>query len=682
MLFAKFSTPHAQKFWRQLYSMIIAKKHPQESERMQALTALQILDTLPQAEFDEITFLAAQICDCPIALISIIDSDRQWFKSRQGLVATETPRDLAFCSHAILQEKEFCIADAKKDSRFHDNPLVTGDPKVEFYLGIPIMDPKMNLPIGTLCVIDHKPREINQDKIQALTALKNQVERLLNMQIQLRELKETKKEIRELSDRQEFILEGAGLGAWDWWLETNHVNFDKRWCEMLGLDPETTRQQLITWDERVHPDDKAQAYEDIKAHLEGRTSVYENIHRIKHTNGDWVWILDRGRVSQRDENGKPIRFTGTHFDISGYKKSEFISLEIQKIANIGGWELDVETFETKWTAQTYEIHGLPIGVPTNKTRGIDFFPPHEKSRIEKCVQECIAGKSYRETFEFIDAKGFHKFVEATGIPVFNSKNEVKTLIGTFQDVSEKVKAERDVELARAKAAHVAKLASLGEMAAGVAHEINNPLAVISASTQLLSKLSIPDAKLNSKLEIITKAVSRISKIVSGLRKFSRTTGASDMQVTVLSDVIKEALIIIETNAKRRATELRIDLMSNSSVLCDAMEIEQVVVNIVNNAIDAARENSQSWVQVTTYDEQDSVVFQVIDSGPGISPEIENKIFQPFFTTKPVGEGTGLGLSICKGILDNHSASIMLNRNQPNTCFEVRFKKAEKAKKAA
>lgn len=153
------------------------------------------------------------------------------------------------------------------------------------------------------------------------------------------EFDESVQSLKKDNLRYQYILEGAGLGSWDWWLETNAVTFDRRWSEMIGLSPEETPQELSTWDSRVHPDDKAGCYADIKAYLDNKTPFYQNIHRMKHKNGSWVWILDRGRISERDSTGKPVRFTGTHLDITQYKKIEYQLEEAQKVAQIGSWSL-------------------------------------------------------------------------------------------------------------------------------------------------------------------------------------------------------------------------------------------------------------------------------------------------------------------------------------------------------
>lgn len=142
-----------------------------EDERIRELLSLHILDTEPDQDLDLITELAANICGTPISLISLIDTNRQWFKSRVGLGATETPRDYAFCAHAINQPDEvFIVNDSTKDERFFDNPLVTGDPHVIFYCGVPIVTPSGNA-IGTVCAIDNKPRELNDSQIEALRVI-------------------------------------------------------------------------------------------------------------------------------------------------------------------------------------------------------------------------------------------------------------------------------------------------------------------------------------------------------------------------------------------------------------------------------------------------------------------------------------------------------------------------------
>lgn len=180
----------------------------EEKNRIQALHELEILDTPPEERFDRITKIAQIMFDVPIALVSLVDSNRQWFKSCAGLSARETPRSMSFCSHAILNEDIMTIEDATTDNRFSDNPLVTGEPFIRFYAGKPIRGPN-NQKLGTLCIIDKKPRVFSKADKSVLTDLANWVENEFKTSILTKSLKNTTENLVKV--QQELLDQNKNL---------------------------------------------------------------------------------------------------------------------------------------------------------------------------------------------------------------------------------------------------------------------------------------------------------------------------------------------------------------------------------------------------------------------------------------------------------------------------------------
>ena len=371
-------------------------------------------------------------------------------------------------------------------------------------------------------------------------------------------------------------------------------------------------------------------------------------------------------------------FIAISFDITKEKESELLLEEAQNVAKMGSWTYWPENHKFNYSHQLLNLFSQSL---TQTTWDFEKFQhsihpedlPLFKHQFEKCLQ---MGSSKRIRLRILSPNNDVLWIESVLHFRFQGSKESTSVQGTCQDISDLVAAEEKLKIERAKALHNAKLASLGEMSAGIAHEINNPLAIISGATWSIRKNAQDQEKLQEKIQMITKASDRIAKIVGGLKKFSRSSDHSDYSLHSLSAIAKEALVLTDVKAKKNATSIILDSQGDGLAICDEIEMEQVLINLINNGIDAVKNLPQRWVEIKISETHSNVVVLVRDSGNGIAHEIQAKLFQPFFTTKDVGEGTGLGLSIVKGIIEEHGGSIEVLPTDPHTCFEIKLPKGD------
>ncbi|MDD4974066.1 MAG: ATP-binding protein [Bacteriovorax sp.] len=234
-----------------------------------------------------------------------------------------------------------------------------------------------------------------------------------------------------------------------------------------------------------------------------------------------------------------------------------------------------------------------------------------------------------------------------------------------------------VEEQRKQAIQSAKLSSLGEMASGIAHEINNPLTIISAIASTLKRPrgeNEVDHKLNNSLDKIIKTVDRIAKIIRGLHAFSRDSYNDPAVETTVQHIIDGTLELCKERLKNNEIDLRVLSFQDQNIQCREVQIAQVIMNLLNNSLDALEGSIDKWIQIEMTDLGDNVSIAVSDSGKKIPEAISEKMMQPFFTTKAVGKGTGLGLSISKGIIESHNGRFYLNHIAVHTTFIIELPK--------
>lgn len=435
----------------------------EETRRLAAVKDLDVLNTTPDPELDALTQLLARLCDTPIAAISIIDADRLFLKSKVGVSASELPRFGSPCTFLLGKRPTelMMVPDTLLDERFINHLLVTGETKVRMYAGAPLVTPEGEV-LGTLCVLDQRPRELSELQLQTLQVLASHVMTRLVGQREERERQRMARKLQDAEQRWHLALASSNLGVWDWHVPSGEVFFSDLWCTMLGYAPDEISHRQEEWSDRVHPEDLQPALALLNSHLEGRTPFYSSEHRILAKDGSYRWILDRGQVFFRDEQGKPLRVVGTHMDITEQKQAAEtlrISQEnmatAQRIAHFGSWEreLDVRTASENasetdsplhWSDEMYRIAGLPAGgPPMTLGRFLAMVPEEDRQAILQAASTALENRSeYSIEHRLIRPDGTVRLVHERAQLIFASPDgpPVKW-VGIAHDITEQRQAE-------------------------------------------------------------------------------------------------------------------------------------------------------------------------------------------------------------------------------------------------
>jgi PAS domain S-box-containing protein len=481
------------------------------------------------------------------------------------------------------------------------------------------------------------------------------------------------RELQESRERFELALEGADAGMWDWDVVTGEVWRSRRFYTMLGYLPGDIGPKVEDWESLIHPEDLARVRQTVEDYLKGQTPRYQLEHRLRTASGEYRWILSIGALS-RDSQGKARRMLGWHIDVHEQKRRNFLFEQMTTAIEEVFWMTDPEKKAMIYISPAYErIWGRTLrSLDENPRSFIDAIHADDHPELFRFLTEQTQRPS-RVRYRVVRPDGSIRWVEDRGYPVFDSDNKVTLVAGSAKDITEQVEAERELEKERLRAFSSSKMSSLGEMAGGIAHEINNPLAVILGKAgQLLELLKRPEPDLqliHQGVERIAITADRIAKIIRGLRAFARDAGQDPMEPASVNQVVTDTLALCEARFRHRGVQLEVEpIAAELRILCRPTQIAQVLLNLLSNSFDAVSDTPDSWVKVSARQEGDRVLLSVTDSGKGVPASIRARIMEPFFTTKGVGKGTGLGLSLSRGLIEAHQGRLWLDENSPNTRF--------------
>ena len=415
-----------------------------EAKRLQRLQELVILDTAPEPVFDEIARLASECCGAPIALMSLVDAERQWFKANVGLPGVnETPRDIAFCAHAIADDAVLQVPDATQDARFTGNPLVAGDPHIRFYAGAPLILPD-GTRIGTLCVIDREARQLTDAQATMLRSLASIASKALVMR---RDLIVRSMSVRDEDDlaigvseaKHRAIVEAQSelisLARADGRL----VYVNPAYASHLGRVPaEVVGSSLFDF---IQPRDRDAVRAVIGQVLHSGESAFSE-NRMVAADGSDHWVAWTNGV-QRDEQGHALLHSVGR-DVTERKRieqalkaSQAFLARTGQVAGVGGWALEVASSVVTWSDETRRIHeAAPDYVPTLEA-AISFYAPEAQPVIEAAVALAMAqGQPWDLELPLITATGRQIWARAVGEVEFEGGVPVR-LVGAVQDITQR-----------------------------------------------------------------------------------------------------------------------------------------------------------------------------------------------------------------------------------------------------
>jgi PAS domain S-box-containing protein len=319
-----------------------------------------------------------------------------------------------------------------------------------------------------------------------------------------------------------------------------------------------------------------------------------------------------------------------------------------------------------------------LGYQAEELPTIDQFfaivHPEDIEQLRASFRDHLDGKTLKFEMEHRVQRKNGSYVELLGRAKVIERGEFGLplrVVGTVVDLTGLRRMQAQLVTAQKNMIESSKFSALGVMAAGIAHEINNPLAIIHAYTEVLENHArLTPEKVEKARKSIQRSVERIAKIVKGLRKVARDGEDDPFESVSVQTLTDEILSFSNERLVNKGVEFKINIEKDAQVWCQPVQISQVLLNLINNSIDAIELQTEKWISLKACRLGTMIVIEFSDSGPGIPGPIQAKIFEPFFTTKQVGKGTGLGLSISRSIIEDHGGKFSLDSSQGHTCFVI------------
>jgi PAS domain S-box-containing protein len=635
-----------------------------EADRLKAVESYGILDTPREKDFDDLAKLASELLDMPISAVTFLMTERQWFKAQVGLgEMTQTRRDISICTHAIQQSSPvFVVPDTTKDTRFQENPLVTGDPHVRFYAGA-LLETDEGLPLGTICVLDYKPREFTPKQEFVLRTLARQVMAQLELRRTLREKEKSQERLRVALDASGFI------GTWDWDIPSDRVVADPRLIALFGGEAGWGREGVRPGEylKSFHPGDVARVKAAFNAAI-GTGEPFHEEYRVIRKDGEIRWLDARGRT-RFDASGKAIRFAGAAVDVTERKASEQAADEASNRFRLLAEAMEEKIYTASpagqieyYSHQWSEFSGVPHEELAEKGWSSTMHPD-DLADVSRRWKEAFAhGTAFEAEMRLRNREGAYRWHLNRAHPVRDAEDRIVRWIGWSTDVDDQRRFRERLEGMVQERTNKLK-ASVAELEAfsySISHDMRAPLRAMLGFSEILQEEYGPqlDEQANRFLSRIRAASKRMDSLIQDVLSFSRM-GRIEVPLEPVDTlaVIRE---IVESYPNLRTSEIGILLpKAMPRILANQAALTQCVSNILGNAVKFVAPGVKPVVRVWAEGKGDRVRIWFKDNGIGIEEKDYPRIFEIFQRLDRTHEGTGIGLAIVKKAAQRMGGSVGL-----------------------
>jgi PAS domain S-box-containing protein len=522
----------------------------------------------------------------------------------------------------------------------------------------------------------------------------NQAQYYVDVVEDITERIQAQEKLRESEERFRNMADAAPVMIWVSGSDKGCIFFNKVWLDFTGRTME--QESGNGWVSGVHPNDRDRCFAIYSSSFEARRG-FQMEYRLRRADGEYRWLLDNG-VPRFAVSGVFEGYIGSCIDITELKHEEELKEELQRererLAEARGMERFRQSFEEAPVGMAL-ICNDGVWLRVNRalcqmtgyteseliSRGGEITHPDDRDEESRLLSRILSGEVAAGRLEerYLHKQG-HTIYVLLSIAAMERDEAGRPMhfVAHVQDLTERKRVEQELEASRAQMVSSSRLSALGMMAGGIAHEINNPLAVIHASAANISRMAesgsvqVPAVLKNS--HRISQTADRISRIVRSLRHVARESRADEFRETPVREIVDETLELCAERFRAHNIRMAVSAVDPEVVIsCREAQICQILLNLLQNAFDELVDwEGDRWVKLDVAYCPGWVVFSVSDSGTGIALEHRAHIMEPFFTTKPVGKGIGLGLSISRSIALEHGGTLELDEQSPHTCFRLKL----------